>query len=288
VAATTANLRLAALSSFYSYALAQDFLRGANPIARVARRKVLAYAGARPLAYESLRASLTAIDRSTPAGRRDYALLLVGLHTGRRLSELAAMRREHLTIRGTSVEIIWPRCKGGKTMRIVLPRGGRERAAGEALVSWVRTLYGDLGARPGTASSERDDLFDAGRSQALIAASGRTDRPLWISLAGNGSFGHALNKSSLADLCEKRVGTRQVHALRHTFARALEDGGAKVSEIQAQLGHESLATTGRYLARLHQGESRHHAQLAILYGLDAPLAAEAAAATGSSEGSADD
>jgi hypothetical protein len=28
-----------------------------------------------------------------------------------------------------------------------------------------------------------------------------------------------------------------------TFARALEDAGAKVSEIQAQLGHESLDTT---------------------------------------------
>jgi len=30
-------------------------------------------------------------------------------------------------------------------------------------------------------------------------------------------------------------------------ARAMEDAGAKVSEIQARLGHDSLATTGRYL-----------------------------------------
>jgi hypothetical protein len=43
-----------------------------------------------------------------------------------------------------------------------------------------------------------------------------------------------------------------------------------VSEIQAQLGHESLDTTGRYLARLHQGELRHHARLAALYGLEMP------------------
>ena len=75
---------------------------------------------------------------------------------------------------------------------------------------------------------------------------------------------------SVADICEKRVGARQVHALRHTFARALEDAGAKVSEIQAQLGHESLDTTGRYLARLHQAELRHHARLAAMYGLAAP------------------
>jgi hypothetical protein len=61
------------------------------------------------------------------------------------------------------------------------------------------------------------------------------------------------------------VGTR-----RHTFARALEDAGAKVSEIQVQLGRECLDTTGRSLARLHQGELRHHARVAALYGLEAP------------------
>ena len=35
--------------------------------------------------------------------------------------------------------------------------------------------------------------------------------------------------------------------------------------------NESLDTTGRYLARLHQGELRHHARLAALYGLEAPV-----------------
>lgn len=69
-----------------------------------------------------------------------------------------------------------------------------------------------------------------------------------------------------------------MHALRHTFARSLEDARAKVSEIQAQLGHASLDTTGRYLARLHQGELRHHARLAALYGLEVPADASDASA----------
>lgn len=68
VAAATANLRLAALSSFYSCALAQDFLRGPNPITRAERRKVRAYAGAHPLALDDVRTGLAAIDRASPAG----------------------------------------------------------------------------------------------------------------------------------------------------------------------------------------------------------------------------
>ena len=47
----------------------------------------------------------------------------------------------------------------------------------------------------------------------------------------------------------------------------MEDAEAKVSKIQPALGHADLGTTGRYLARLHQGENRHLARLSGLYGL---------------------
>ena len=94
------------------------------------------------------------------------------------------------------------------------------------------------------------------------------ERPIWISLARNGTYGHALTLQAIADVCEQRLGTRKVHALRHTFARGLEDAGAKVSEIQARLGHEDLGTTGRYLAQLHQGENPHLGRLSRLYGLE--------------------
>ena len=44
-----------------------------------------------------------------------------------------------------------------------------------------------------------------------------------------------------------------VHALRHTFAMDLLDHGASIVEVQTLLGHESVATTRRYLtARPHQ------------------------------------
>jgi integrase len=90
-------------------------------------------------------------------------------------------------------------------------------------------------------------------------------RPLWISLARNGTFGHPLSVSAIADICTARLGTSKVHALRHTFARGLEDAGAKVSQIQAYLGHADLGTTGRYLARLTPEENPYLDRLADLF-----------------------
>jgi Phage integrase family len=91
-----------------------------------------------------------------------------------------------------------------------------------------------------------------------------------ISVTRTGTAGLALTLSAIADICFKRLGVSTVHSLRHTFARGMEDTGAKVSEIQAHLGHESLETTGRYLARLTAGENRHLAGLARLYGMASP------------------
>lgn len=63
-----------------------------NPIARVDRRPVQGHADATPLPYLEVKARLATIDRATLVGTRDYALLVVGLQTGRRLSKLAGMR----------------------------------------------------------------------------------------------------------------------------------------------------------------------------------------------------
>ncbi len=299
VAATTANLRLAAISSFYRYALRHDFLRGDNPVERVERQVVQAYAAARPLAYDELRVRLAEIDISAPAGLRDYALLLLGLHTGRRLSELAGLRREHIVIRASRVEITWVRCKGGKTMRDELPRKGIQGLAAEALIAWVMRLYGEDGqtepllspdAQPAMphphqrhgARHEPHEQFDESNGRVIslaslpgsalstrVVAPPPRERPIWISLAQrNGTFGHPLSIRAIAQINERRLGVSKVHTLRHTFARGLEDAGVKVSEIQARLGHADLGTTGRYLAQLHAGENPHLARLSHLYGLE--------------------
>lgn len=93
------------------------------------------------------------------------------------------------------------------------------------------------------------------------------DSPVWVSLSRR-NRGQALGIQTIADICQRRLGTSQVHSLRHTFARMMEDAGVKVSDIQARLGHESLATTGRYLAALRRAENPHTDELAARLGLE--------------------
>ncbi len=120
-APATYNQRLAIISSFYSYALKHALLP-ANPIGRVDRRPVQSYGAAQALDYAELRRRLALIDRTTARGLRDYALLAVALQTGRRLSELAALRWSALQLRGDKLTIRWQRTKGGKQMQDLLPR----------------------------------------------------------------------------------------------------------------------------------------------------------------------
>lgn len=248
VTPATFNQRLAILSSFYTFARRRGLISSPaeNPAALVDRRPVQSYAAAMPLDAGDVAARLAAIDRSTLAGLRDYALLAVALHTGRRLAELAGLRWGHVRLDGSRgrVTLDWPRAKGGKVMRDALPA-----AVGDALLRWLRAVYGvQLGP-------------------ALPA-----DAPVWISLSHNRSRGRALGIQSIADICEKQLGTSKVHATRHTFAHGMEQVGAKVSDIQARLGHASLQTTGRYLTALRSAENPHGDDLAVLFGLVPTLA----------------
>ena len=239
-AAATYNQRLACLSSVYRYALRHGLLRGENPIARVQRQRVQAYSQAIALAPATIRRKLQAIDRATLVGQRDHALLAVALQTGRRLAEIAALRWGDLRLHDDGrATLTFQRCKGGKTMRDTLPA-----PLIRTLLAWMQTFYG----------RQLGDLAH--------------DAPLWVSLASNGTRGKALSMRAIELICAARLGTGKAHVLRHTFARALEDAGAKVSEIQARLGHESLATTGRYLAALRADENPHADALAALFGLD--------------------
>ena len=235
--AASFNQRLAVLSSFYKFARKQGLLRMENPIERVERARVQRYAGAQPLDYQEVRWRIAAIDRADLFGARNYALLVVALQTGRRVAELAGLQLGDVEQVGAKVVLHWRRTKGGKTMHDSIPR-----AVANALYHWLEQFYGP-------------------HFPTLPA-----DTPVWVSLSSNGTWGEPLDVQSIADICERHLGTSKVHALRHTWARAMEDVGAKVSDIQARLGHESLDTTGRYLAALRAADNVHADALADLFG----------------------
>jgi integrase len=235
-APATHNQRLAIISSFYNFARKRGLLHIENPILRVERQVVQSYAHAEALSVDDVQAGLAAIDRSSLSGKRDYALLTVALLTGRRLHEIASLCWDNVRVARSGIVTLHFRTKGNKIMRDTLPC-----AASQALLDFLHTFYGQRFATlPGNA-------------------------PLWVSLSRQ-NYGEALHQNWLERIARKRLGVH-FHALRHTFARSLEDTGAKVSDIQARLGHESLATTGRYLAALQRSENPHADALAALFGI---------------------
>lgn len=238
VKATTANLRLAILSSFYTYAKKLKFLAD-NPIGILSREKVQDYASAQALDTDDVSTALQGIDQSTLKGARDYAILSVLLYTGRRAQEVATLQWQHVSIHNGKARLTFEHAKGDIVMQDDLPT-----PVTNALLRWLHKWYG---AKLGTLAP---------------------DAPLWVSLAHDGSHGQPLGYQSMNALCKQHLGTSKVHATRHTAAHSMEKVGLTVSEIQARLGHKSLATTGRYLASLRRAENRKADELAALYGIE--------------------
>lgn len=212
----TFNQRLAILSSFYKYAIRFEVLE-ANPIERIKRRKPGTKDAARHLPAGRVKIGLASIDRSTPEGLRDYALLSIALATGRRVSELAGLRYKHLQKTGATCIVYWERCKGNKQMQDELP----EKTT-RALYTYLHAVYGvNLLSLPG-------------------------DAPVWVSFSKRNP-GQAIGIRTIAYLCETYLGTSKVHATRHTWAVTMSKKGATLQQIGKGLGHSNLKTTSDYM-----------------------------------------
>ena len=74
---------------------------------------------------------------------------------------------------------------------------------------------------------------------------------------------------SFNTICAARLGILKVHRLRHTFADAMEERGAKLTEIRDRLGHANSATTDKYVQKLRRAKNRYGEQIASMFGLDA-------------------
>jgi integrase len=244
VAPATFNQRLAILSSFYQTAIKRGFLT-TNPILTIDRRPAEQYAQVQALDRDSVRIQLAQIDRTTLIGLRDYVLVAMLLTTGRRRAEVQALRWADVHLAGQEITIAFRRTKGGKSMRDTLPL-----SVGQALLQWMQAFYGPqlVGLAP--------------------------DAPIWVSLATNShggrlaSYGKPLSARSFNTICETRLGVSKVHSLRHTFADAMEESGAKLTEIRDRLGHSNSATTDKYVQKLRRSKNRYGEQIASMFGLD--------------------
>jgi site-specific recombinase XerD len=212
------NTRLAAIRSFFR------FVAMSEPAWLLHCQRVLAIPNKRYvkraitfLDAAEIAALLAAPDRSSWAGRRDHAILLVMLQTGLRASELVSLRCGDV-VPGTGAHI---RCLGkGRKERCTPLRRDTEKV----LQTWLKERHGDA------------------------------DQPLFPSMRGHelsrDALEHLVRKHSLTasricpSLAAKRVSP---HTLRHSTAMELLQHGVDQSVIALWLGHESVETTQIYL-----------------------------------------
>jgi site-specific recombinase XerD len=218
VTARTRNVRLTAIRSFFRYAAYQEPAQSAHI------QRVLAIPSKRqdrPLVGFLMRpevdALLAAPDQLTWMGRRNYALLLLAVQTGLRLSEITSLRREDVVF-GTGAHV---RCqgKGRKERCTPLPR---QTVA--VLKAWLKEpVRGNAGV---LFPNVRGGRLSPDAVQYLLAKH------------------MAVARQRCPSLKQKRV---SVHVLRHTAAMELLQAGVDPSVIALWLGHESVATTQIYL-----------------------------------------
>jgi integrase/recombinase XerC/integrase/recombinase XerD len=168
----------------------------------------------RVLKPSELAALLDRIPASTALELRDRALLELAYASGLRAEELVNLDLESLSFDGEEVRV---EGKGGKT-RIV--------PVGEPALRAI-TRYLERG-RPALATEPREQaLFLSKSGRRLQTSDVRRRLGVWARAA-------ALQ------------GGVSPHALRHSFATHLLDGGADLRAIQELLGHSSISTTQIY------------------------------------------
>ncbi len=214
----TRNNRLAAIHSLFHY-LALQHPEHAGSIGRVlaiphkrTERNLVTY-----LTEQEVDALLGACDQRTWTGRRDHAMFVLTIQTGLRISELAGLTRQDITLgTGANVHTIG---KGRKERRTPLVPPTRA-----VLRAWLSERAG----------APTDPLFPtiAGKRLSRDAIERRLARHL--TAAG----------ATCPSIKSKRV---TMHTLRHTAAMRLLLAGNDVTVIALWLGHEQISTTNVYL-----------------------------------------
>ena len=157
---------------------------------------------------------LASIDRDTPVGCRDYAMILALARLGLRSSEVVSLELNDVDWVAGQIHV---RGKAGQRNDLPLPAG-----VGEAIADYLRK------SRPRN-SSRRVFLRDKAPIRGFVGPCG---------------LGSVIRRSL------KRAGinppTKGTHQFRHGLASEMLRGGASLAEIGEVLGHRHVQTTAIY------------------------------------------
>jgi integrase/recombinase XerC len=203
---------LAAIRGFYKFLAREGILENAAP--RAVRTPRLKRGLPRPLSEVDAR---RAIDEAGEhdvewLGARDAALLTLLYGAGLRISEALSLKRGDVPLAETLT---------------ILGKGRKERVV--PVLPLLREAIGDYAAKIPFTAAPSAPLFLSRRGKPMSA---REAQGLMQKLRGR------------LGLTERAT----PHALRHSFATHLLQGGGDLRSVQELLGHASLSTTQTYTA----------------------------------------
>lgn len=224
--AATVSFKLAVVRSFFEYLRAANIVVSNPASTRLVTPPAVPEAGAgRVLTMKEVRYLLSAPDRSTPEGARDYALLLVMLRLSVRVSEAVGLRRSSISKTGKR----W-------VVRFIV-KGGRER---------VLPL-------PDEVKIAIDDYLKLDAARRRLANSDGTDAYLFQPRVNFRTL--ELNKhltTTMAWHIVRRwadysgIGKLSPHDLRRTAITRALDLGMTYRQVQMMSGHRDPKTVMRY------------------------------------------
>jgi integrase/recombinase XerC len=241
-----------------SYLFTADLLP-ANPMQLVGRPKP-AKTLPKSLPQSAAQALLNSIDtpaavkRSTDWPERDRAVILTALLAGLRAQELRGANVGDLRVTEDRGGVLHVRGKGNKDRTVPI----------EAALIAVLTAY--LASR-----AARFPATPRRRAGGVELSRWPANAPLFV-----GHDGHRITRGALqyrvlrafklAGPDAQRTPGALVHALRHTYATELANTNISVYKLMKLLGHESMATSQRYVISAGS-ETRAAAAQNPLYGL---------------------
>lgn len=204
---------ISGLKAFYKYLVMENIIR--NDPTTLLESPRLSRKLPETLSLFEIENVLKAIDRSSPEGERNNAIIETLYSCGLRVSELT----------GLKISDIYPDVGFVR----VIGKGSKERLVpiGDRAILLIKSYLADIRSKLNVHKDSEDIVFLNRRGRKLT---------------------RVMIFTIIKDLVAKAGIKRAIspHTFRHSFATHLIEGGADLRAVQEMLGHESITTTEIY------------------------------------------